>query len=296
MLCLLKKEDVMRKWFIFIRERIPFAVLMLTGGGLALTSQALARVSWQTSHAAGATLLGMLFLLTLRIMDEIKDFETDKVAHPERPLPRGLLTVAEAQRGVGLGLGTMLAASLVIAALGFIRAGLFYALTSGYLWLMYREFYCDRWLQQRVFLYAVTHQLILLLLALALASVGAPSASTPWLEQLATGVPILGAFFTFEVCRKLDPGAHPLLKTYRARYGTTGTFLLVALTTAVALAGYHFFKEQLEWAYVPLVTLALLVPLTYLLFIHKNHKLIEGAATLALLGALWLPPLAYYFF
>ena len=36
--------------------------------------------------------LFLIFITELRFMDELKDYEKDKIAHPDRPLPRGLVT------------------------------------------------------------------------------------------------------------------------------------------------------------------------------------------------------------
>ena len=42
----------------------------------------------------------MLFFAELRLMDELKDYEKDLIAHPERPLPRGLLSREEVRAAV----------------------------------------------------------------------------------------------------------------------------------------------------------------------------------------------------
>jgi 4-hydroxybenzoate polyprenyltransferase len=40
-------------------------------------------------------------------MDEVKDLAKDRIAHPERPLPRGLLTVREVERAIFLLMGAL---------------------------------------------------------------------------------------------------------------------------------------------------------------------------------------------
>ena len=48
----------------------------------------------------------------LRFMDEAKDIEKDKLGHPERPLPRGLVSLSAVTRGIYVMFTLLLAVSI----------------------------------------------------------------------------------------------------------------------------------------------------------------------------------------
>ena len=232
--------------------------------------------------AAGA----FLFFAVLRIMDEIKDLEKDRIAHPHRPLPRGLLPPEQVARAINGLVIAMLAFGIVIG-LRSGPAGLTFVLVTGYLWLMYREFYAGTWLAERPLLYATSHQVIILPLCYFCVLVGEPAA---WrqLQPAFLGITVLGAFFAYEICRKLDPQAHPLLRTYLSHYGPTRTFGLasgmVALSASGALGlGLGRMLWPLECIVIALLTLLLIAP--------NRFKIVEHGASISLALHVWAIPL-----
>ncbi len=234
------------------------------------------------SHHALAAFIGlMVFFAMLRMMDEVKDYQKDKVANPTRPLPRGLLDV-NVVKGVILNtvLG-MLGYALLLALVYSWQAGVVYLFLTGWLWLMYKEFYSGTWLEERQILYAITHQFILVpvtLLPIVLTSPEALFQTIPW--QFA-GL-IVGSFFTYEVCRKLNPNAHPLLHTYRQMYGVKKVFLIICCTCALDVAMANALGLS------SLRAGALLVLGSYLVCIPKNkYKVVESFATVSLVIHIW---------
>lgn len=115
---------------------------------------------WPAFAVAFGVLL-TLFLL-LRIADEFKDAEVDARYRPERPVPRGLVSLRELA-----GLGVAAAGLQVLLVLGH-AAGLLLILAAvwAYLALMTKEFFVPDWLRQRPFLYMASHMLIMPLIDL----------------------------------------------------------------------------------------------------------------------------------
>ena len=267
--------STLRHWQIYVKERFPLLTYALLSGGFAASSASLGGrgPTWRSL----AVFIGViLFFFTLRLMDELKDYDKDVIAHPERPLPRGVLSrehVATAVRG-------LVACMLVYAA---VMQSLAYFLVTTWLWLMYKEFYVGPWLAASPFLYAITHQVILLPLAVF----GVDQRSTA-VDGYALGV--LGAFFTYEICSKLDPKAHPVLKTYVSVYGRPRTFGLVVFTTSIAALGAY--RLGLPW----LGAIQIFTPLAFLrLLRHPNaHKPVELCATLGLLICLYAGVIAAF--
>jgi hypothetical protein len=181
----------------------------------------------------------------------------------------------------------MLGWSAAVALLANTVAGVSFLVVTVYLWLMYREFYCGAWLEPRPLFYAITHQLIIIPMAAFSVLVAAPER----LADAATfqfSLPLLGAFFAYEVCRKLDPAAHPVLKTYLAVHGKARTFAIVLV--ALLLAGAGAWLLELYRILVP-VEAVLLATMTVIWWRPQAYRVPEGVAGVCLIVHLWAIPL-----
>lgn len=268
-------------WLTYAKERFPLPVYLILAGGYACSGVFLTES--RDPRAISYALLGiLLFFWVLRLMDELKDFEKDKIANPTRPLPRGLLSPELVRRSINGFVTSMLAFGVLVVFRFNKEAGLCYLGLTAHLWLMYREFYLGEWLQNRPLLYAVSHQLSLLWVTsfpVLLANPGYLYSPT----LFAFGFLCLGAFFTYEICRKLDPTAPAILKTYRQIYGLRGAFLLVAGTTTVAaVSAWKLGLGPVLWPIEALVLLSFVRSAG-----EKGYKIVEGAATLSLVAHLW---------
>lgn len=288
----------MSRWLTFYMERLPPAVLLLTAGGIALTSQTLAcGVPTSPLMGAWAVIISMAFFLELRLMDELKDAGKDRIAHQDRPIPRGLITDEDARKGIHVGLAVMVLLGLVTTLIE-LRAGVTYLVCIFYLWLMYHEFFVGKWLEAKPFLYAVTHQLIILPLCAAFVLIVLPQMEPVSITVLLRpGLLFMGSFFTFEVCRKLDPAAHEVLGTYRTVYGLFKTGLMLVFTLSILAAGLWISLPVIgSGAAGAIAAAALMTLLCYIFCAGSRYKLVEGIATLLLLMTLWLPFVLITFF
>ncbi|WP_141735262.1 UbiA family prenyltransferase [Oligoflexus tunisiensis] len=273
-------------WLIYIKERFPLPVYLLLTVGMAWQGQ----LALSTDFNLAARILGpvmlLVFFFCLRLMDEVKDYKKDLTAHPERPLPRGLIQVATAKKVIGFTLALQIFFGIGLLAADLSYAGYFWIMTTVWLYLMYVEFYCGAWLEQRPFFYATTHQLILLPLILSAAHLMGDVNSRP---AIWSGVMILGAFFTYEIARKLDPKAHELLRTYRLVYGRRGALALMVFTSAVAMAGVLLKTGgslSSSWPYI-LVVIGTWIGCA--LWGEEKPKAAEGLASVSLLVHIWGP-------
>lgn len=285
-------------WSVFFRERIPLPVYLLLCGGFTVGGLYLGRIQRDALYSekldAVAIALGflgiLLFFICLRVMDEVKDYRKDVVAHPERPLPRGVLTVEEVRGKIGF----IYALLWVLAfALGVrnVPAGLSLACTNLWLWLMYKEFYVGESLARSPLLYACTHQIILLPVCSTAVAAAHPELGLS-MPNFWYGLTVLGAFFGYEVGRKLDPHAHPALDTYLVRYGRGHTsFLLVALAVLASYGAHRAGTLSITvWG------AAFLLALLPVLFVKPSrYKLVELAATFSLLIHIYSPALKAFF-
>ncbi|MEZ4682046.1 MAG: UbiA family prenyltransferase [Caldilineaceae bacterium] len=150
-----------RLW-IYQHERFPLfkhGLLIASFSFCAVCLSALLRSaerwpSWQSALTAFVSLL--FFFLQLRIADEFKDAAIDAQYRPERPVPRGLITLSE------LGWVAVTTALLQIALALWLEPLLLLPLVAvwGYMALMRVEFGIPQWLHRHPFTYLWTHMLI----------------------------------------------------------------------------------------------------------------------------------------
>lgn len=274
---------MVNRWWLYSKERFPFSTYGFLTAGLTCSGQLLA-TGTLSFFSFFLTWMGtLLFFAELRLMDEKKDFSKDQEAHPQRPLPRGLLSLSEASWAISILATLMLLLSLFTGFFLSSSSGLCYCFTTIYLWLMYREFYCAPSLSKSPLLYACSHQVILFPLALFCIASADPSrlfhpSSWWWATTL------LGAFFAYEVCRKLDPQAHPILLTYPQVYGSKGSALIaLGCVLLSSLGAYFLCMHTFLW---PLHGV-LLLGLGYYVMRPTGFRWIEHLFTLSLALHLW---------
>lgn len=117
------------------------------------------------AYAAGVFCALVLFF-QMRAADEVKDHDDDCRYRPERPIPRGLVSLRLIV-GIALGLGPL--AALAAWVVGPVPLALLFA-TWLWLALMSLEFGARDWLRARMLVYLVSHMAIMPLIDLFLTS------------------------------------------------------------------------------------------------------------------------------
>lgn len=147
-------------------ERFPLVkhgVLIAAFGASAVCLSALLRGGAPSVMAIVVAVLVLFgFFFQLRVADEHKDNEDDTKFRPERPVPRGLVTLAEL-RVVAIGVGVAQVALTV--ALNWRLLG---PLLLVWTWMavMTKEFFVPAWLKKRPIIYMVSHMAIMPLIDL----------------------------------------------------------------------------------------------------------------------------------
>ena len=152
---------------IYARERFPLArtsalVLVFSAASVSVSAHLAGRAppGWLAYLCAFVVTLALFF--ELRVLDEIKDGDDDRRFRPERPIPRGLVSLRTVVR---LGLATV---PVAVAAAVVVDARLVILLTIAWVWLalMSVEFFAPAWLKARPFVYMVSHMAIMPLIDL----------------------------------------------------------------------------------------------------------------------------------
>jgi 4-hydroxybenzoate polyprenyltransferase len=162
------RASLMSRLWVYQAERFPVVkhgMLIAAFGASAVCLSALLRGPEATPslHAIAVSIIVLFcFFFQLRVADEHKDNAEDTKYRPERPVPRGLVTLKEL-RGVAMTAGAL---QLVLSAtLGWGLVGLL-LLVWGWMAVMTKEFFAPRALKKRPVLYMVSHMAVMPLIDL----------------------------------------------------------------------------------------------------------------------------------
>lgn len=168
-----------RRVLAFLVERfppVPQLVLMsvlfvaaTTMSGVLLAPDVGGRLGDIDPIAAVAGFLGsLLFIIRLRLYDDVKDADTDRVDNPTRPIPRGLVTVRELDVTA---LIVLVVEGALIASVGSLTFWA-WAIAAGWSVLMRVEFFVPAWLDRHPATYAISHMVVMGLIYGALLAIG----------------------------------------------------------------------------------------------------------------------------
>lgn len=253
------------RWWLYQAERFPLGthvpVIALFFANGYFAAQALAGHRPLHCGIGGMMAFATTFLtmLLLRVFDEFKDFEDDRVNHPYRVVQRGIVTMPELTRLSGVILGAMLLANIVLSWQAWVAFGL----VIGFALLMRVEFFVPNWLRRHILTYAVVHQGIvpLLYVYLAVGAVGTIDQVPPkfWIAVVVA----VGVGLCYELSRKFraPEDETETLDTYTKRFGPRGAaviaFLFLVLATSAG-SGLCQILSLPKWAQI-LVTAALAI-------------------------------------
>jgi hypothetical protein len=258
----------MKRMKVYLAEMFPlparavYAVLLYTSTSLLLHRiHGLDFTIGSEIHLIGVwTVFAML--LILRLMDELKDLDTDRELFSERPLPSGRVC----QSDIGFSLGVMIllvllpnavAGNAFLAALGMLC----YAL------LMFRYFFIPNILRRYLLLNLATHNPIIPILFLYIVVLFAlqhdirPSLLDSNTTLLVIGMLWSGAF-AWEISRKIrSQEEENAYVTYSQIFGRVGAVLVAAgaQTIGFALALHIGVVLSLSWVYFLLLGLGFVV-------------------------------------
>lgn len=231
-----------RRLWIYQAERFPIFKHGLVIAVFALSGAALphlvggARFNDPTA-ALVAVAVCFLAFLQLRIADEHKDHEDDRRFRPERPVPRGLISLGEL-RWIGF------AAAAAQAALAWmLKPALLVFLAGLWLWmaLMAVEFFAPRVLKARPMLYLASHMVITPLIALFAVACGWAAAGMAFQIEPAVIAFLALAYANgaaIEISRKTWAPSDERrgVDTYSRLWGPVGAACAVAVAISVGLA------------------------------------------------------------
>ncbi|MBI3747789.1 MAG: UbiA family prenyltransferase [Chloroflexi bacterium] len=280
------------RYLVFVEERFPPGAYLplicaFTAAGY------LPSIAWSGTAVqplrfiAAAVVVGLVFL-HLRLIDEVKDAEVDRLGRPARPLPRGLVTERELTRAAIAALLLALAAALSltgVALVALLPATVFVLLADV-------EFLAPRRVHRDLLVYALAHSTVvpsLMVFAWFADSAAQPSPALPGLVLLAWGVG-LGLEFARKTYGPDEERA--FVETYSSALGRESAGWLAAGSLAVAMIGGALYA----WLAGAGPTVALVAVVASGLILaagvrlgRANHRTVEGLGTLIGLAVLLWP-------
>ena len=241
-----KDYSIADRWLVFINERFPIVEHCVSIFFLTLANSAVAcAISGSIFYIYNfciAYLVCLLFFFRLRCFDEIKDYATDKLVTPGRPLARGVLSVGNVK--------TMFAAvtlvELALVSLLGRNALLVHSAAVAYSYLMYKEFFIGKYLSPHLTTYAITHTFVSVLVAYSIFAQMTGAAVQEFNSALFVfGLATWSIFNLFEFGRKtFSPDEERKnVATYTTTFGIPGAILLslsqIAASVAVIFYLYH---------------------------------------------------------
>ena len=243
-----------------------------------------------TSLALGLDQGLVVLMLTLgffllRVFDEHKDFEKDVIAHPERLLSQGLITLNDLKWAGVLSviLQLSVATYLGVGVLVWVVVYLLFSVAMRF------EFGISRWLNQHIVIYALTHNPIVALMMMA--AVATASGGLGGVEGAVLWWLLVATFTSlgFEIGRKVrateDERAGQDTYTSALGIGRSVALLLLCELFAVAFA-VPLLQSNVGW--VGLMAMAIVMGFGPLRFYRtptsKNASLVETTSTLGALG------------
>ncbi len=156
-------QSFIKRFYIYQKERFPFATHGLLIAAFSFSAISYSRIcrgavdfiAWQPYLICIFNTIGMFLLL--RICDEHKDAEEDKLYRSYLPVPRGIISLKEL-RVIGF---TVAALQIIVQLVTYPNMLILYIVAMLYMMLMLKEFFVVEWLRKRQFWYVVSHMLII---------------------------------------------------------------------------------------------------------------------------------------
>lgn len=224
------------------------------------------KLKYTIGSIIGAVTLLCLFF-HLRVFDEHKDYQEDLKHYPDRILQSGLITLNHLKTMGAIAIGLELVLAAVWMPQGKPAALVAVLVAIGFSVLMLKEFFVSDWLKKHFLIYAISHMLIMPLLAMVVFSftTGEYFWNAPgWFWFYA----FVGFFVTlnWEISRKIRAPEQEIegVDSYTKIFGTYGAAYAVLVvrvidTGIVALVGWYLgVSAWFYWALVGLFMICMI--------------------------------------
>jgi len=287
--------SLVKKYVLYLNERFPIPGVVMYAGSLYWMAYAFGGLIFRRdgmiySDFIPGFVLFFLVFLHLRLFDEHKDFEKDVKAYPQRMLSRGIITLKE--------LRFLIYPAIALEAVISIYLGLeqliVWLLVLLWTVLMLMEFFIPEYLNKRIGLYLLSHQLLVpIMMAFPLSqrmeNFVLSERETIALLMLFAGTMCLTV--TYEMARKTWPAEreNEFADSYSKAWGIGSS---VVVTSVVALAGTMLLCALMivmdrKTVYIVVNIVMIMILLAMELVFYKQQT-VAASKKLEIAGALYM--------
>jgi hypothetical protein len=299
--------SLLKKYYLYTKERFPIPATFSYAAALYYMSYFFPnviqnRAPFNLAESIAGCLVFFMALFEIRLLDEHKDYEKDVIAHPERMLSKGIITLADLRKLLYVMVALQTAMAIYLGPAPFVV----WLVMQVFSLLMFREFFVPEFLNRHMGLYLLSHQVSVPLALLF------GITQRAGLCYLGSAQPVLLALFlfgsmmatiNFEIARKTWSAdrEHEHADSYTKVWGIGGTVIVNQVIALLAGASFLYFYIVIPRS----VAYPVFVCAAYLLFLaseiafvvkrdSKTSKVIE--MTGALYSLVVLITSAVYFF
>jgi 4-hydroxybenzoate polyprenyltransferase len=228
---------------------------------------------------SGAVTIPLLLLL-LRIMDELKDRETDPLNFPDRPVSRGAVHYEDLKL-----FGLFIVVILFILNLFFTHATFIFLFVFGYACLMYKYFFLKERISKNILMALLTHNPISYLFFLYVVFIFKNNMTTPVpvARVLLLGTVFLWSSMSWEISRKIRrPEDETAYQTYSKVLGFRPSLVIPIVLNGASIVVITCLYYDMVFGFTSLYMIAvyLFMVMTFVCF-YKKQPVLFGLKTTA---------------
>lgn len=214
----------MAQFLLFVKERVPLAPYALFAILISLAPYFLLNLKLNFLSLAISFFGILLLLIQMRLLDDIQDAPIDKIAHKDRPLATGEISINDGERMGGiLQLGLLVFSALILLTTSY-TAFFFYLASAVYIWNNYKGFYFEEWMRNHPFTAFFLSELVFFpIIFFSFAMADEKKAFDD--ISIAFSFLLFSALIIYDIARKLDPKSHPILQSFVHLMGYRRVFL-----------------------------------------------------------------------
>lgn len=265
------------RWVIYIYERFPPLIFGSLAFGIVLSAKG-------AFGSAVLTFVGIWgFLFTLRLGEDVRNIQKDRIAFPERPFPSGKITLPEAKSLLFLLQLLLFAYALIMWVFFQERAAFSFVILAAWAWAANSRLSHHHIMQRFPLLSALFAPLSVSLCAFFALSVVNPTAFLGN-KACAYALTLYGATLTYQQVWTMNPGLHPITAQFIHFYGFRKTFWLAFLGLVISGgAAFSLGISVLLWPVEFVVLIALLVLFSQ----REQYRAAEMASSVSLIVHAW---------
>ncbi|MCP4706859.1 MAG: hypothetical protein GY865_19850 [candidate division Zixibacteria bacterium] len=272
--------DFASRLWVYLKEMFPivprFAISVFLFLGFTLYLSKITQVSFTIFTVSSLIGIGFLFTvaLILRLMDELKDRQTDMILFKDRPLPSGRVKEADIKFALAVASVTYICFHLYSEQV-FLSS----LIVLGYTFLMFRYFFLPEKMHNCLLLNLATHNPVTVLILLHLTTIftvqyNTNLANLNWLLLALIIVKFWFLFLSWEIARKIR---YPQEETEYITYSRIFGYIYAAIislfiqTISYGIALYLYYALSLSIVYLVIITIGYKILIFgYLRFLFKK--------------------------